>query len=336
MPTRRQRSRRTPDAGRQPRPVGSEDPSTGSEDPSTGSEDPSTGSEDRSAGIEGRRLGGGLGGPPPASFPLALALLLAFTGLVPGTSTAQERAGGEGDRAAVDAETAVLYGTIRFAASGKPAGRAELRIPGTGVSDVADADGNFRLEGIPPGDRTLVVRYLRDSAPEVEIRLEPGAEERIGIELYEKVVPVGELRVEVTAGEEGGRLAGFRQRRAEGRGDFYTRERIERVGGTRLSMVVRQSAGVNVTPCQGSGGVSDDCFRVSSSRGLGGQGRCSPTLWVDGARVSSDVLTQRFGLIRKGDVLAMEIYDGPSQTPQRFQSANSNGCGAIVIWTGPS
>ncbi len=59
--------------------------------------------------------------------------------------------------------TGVVTGSVSSAEDGKPLGGALVKVAGTGLSGVTDADGRFRIEGVPAG-----TRYLEATHPAFE------------------------------------------------------------------------------------------------------------------------------------------------------------------------
>jgi len=55
---------------------------------------------------------------------------------------------------------------------------------------------------------------------------------------------------------------------------------------------------------------------------------CAPPIYVDG------ILSPNLEIddLSRDDLMAIEVYRGPSETPAQYQQGR-NGCGAIVVWT---
>jgi hypothetical protein len=72
-----------------------------------------------------------------------------------------------------------------------------------------------------------------------------------------------------------------------------------------------------------------------------GRAMCHPSLYLDGvparqpdADGEGDAPVQLdLGTIRPDDILGIEVYRTPAETPAPF-AAHSGPCGVIVIWTG--
>lgn len=128
---------------------------------------------------------------------LALGAALAPAATLPGWSTplaAQEADGGGAEAADT---TAVLYGTVREAGTGRPLGDAEVRIVGLGRSTLTDSTGAYRLRGLEPGEDSVTVEYLSGRARTEYVWLGAGMVTRLDVELRPEAVEVAELQVEV-------------------------------------------------------------------------------------------------------------------------------------------
>ena len=102
-------------------------------------------------------------------------------------------------------------------------------------------------------------------------------------------------------------------------GAFLTPEEIEEKSPQHTTDLLRGVPGVQVGPYRfGRAPVNMSRARMN----------CGPTYYVDGV--------VRKGLhlddINRDDIVAMEIYRGPSEVPARFRFRGGN-CGVIVVWT---
>jgi hypothetical protein len=58
-----------------------------------------------------------------------------------------------------------------------------------------------------------------------------------------------------------------------------------------------------------------------------GNRMCTPNVWIDGNRSSTDVLND----YPAAGILAVELFRTASEVPTRYRTAND--CGAILLWT---
>lgn len=116
------------------------------------------------------------------------------------------------------------------------------------------------------------------------------------------------------------RAAGFYERAAMGFGRFIGPDEMERRPVFNFADLLRGIPGVQ---------FNNETITFQNLTSLNG-GRCSPNIFIDGARVFQD-----FGittLIQPEDVEGVEVYRGPAQTPLEWGGLNGS-CGALLIWT---
>lgn len=245
--------------------------------------------------------------PCAAALLLAAALVLA----APLPLSAQESAAPD--------STANLVGQVVSAMTGGPlpSARVVLKVANRGA--VTDSSGQFALRDVPAGRDTVQVSLIGFAEEQVPLTLKADRTTRVTFLLSETVLKVEDITVEVER-ERTGKLAGFEDRRRRGFGHFITPEEIEERNPQQTSDLLRGVPGVSVGPSR-LGGAKVRITRQPV-------GNCDVTYWVDGQPLSNYNIDE----MNRDDVLAMEIYRGPSETPQRFKWRNT-GCGTIVIWT---
>lgn len=181
-----------------------------------------------------------------------------------------------------------------------------------------DSLGRFTFR-LPPGTTTLTLKKIGFLEFIADVEIERGRNPRVAIEML-PVPPM--LDSVVTTADRSYMPAGapayldaFSRRKAEGKGNFFTRSDIERAGSVRAAL--GQVAGVQLrTTAQGS--LSDV---VVSRCGSGGR-----IAWYgDGQRLGNQP-----PVIHDPDIEAVEIYKSPTTMPME---AIGNACAAVYIWT---
>jgi hypothetical protein len=120
-----------------------------------------------------------------------------------------------------------------------------------------------------------------------------------------------------TSASVGRRFEDFERRRAQGRGQFLTRDQIQSRSAINVSDLLQTMRGIR-TDC-----VGFTC-RVETSRSAHG---CAPAYFVDGR------MSTTFGPSTPvKDIQGVEVYLGPSETPAEYLGPES-GCGVIALWT---
>lgn len=218
--------------------------------------------------------------------------------------------------------TARLTGTVASGQTGGTISTARILLPELGRGAISDADGRFTIEDLPPGVYEARVEYFGFSTNQRPVRLEPGSITRVTFMLDENVLEVAELEVEVKRPPGSDYLEDFRYREERGFGFHFGPEDIEERNPRRTSDLLRSvpSIYVRTNNIQGRGIVYF---------GHGPQVRCRPNIWVDGA------FAERYFVdnVAATDLLAVEVYRRPSETPPEFERTTSGQCGTIVIWT---
>lgn len=221
------------------------------------------------------------------------------------------------------AQQGALRGVV-VDSSGRPVQDADVGILMRHLLTRSDGDGKFLLRRIPAGDLELSVRRLGYQPRLVNIRITGHGTDSIRIVLASR--PQLLVGVEVTEREQRAWLdiEGFYRRRIRGIGQYVTRDEF-RSSGTVTDML-RSVPGLQIVQRRGSRrGVR---FQSTSLAG----GDCMPMIWLDGQKAPRMEVDD----IPINDVEGVELYSGPSTTPQQFYPDNTrNTCGTIVIWSRP-
>ena len=146
---------------------------------------------------------------------------------------------------------AVLSGTVVDSLSGQALPYATLRIVGTPLGARTDAEGQFRLVNVPPGEQVLEVAYLGYRSWQVNITLAPGERRELRIPLAEAVFSTGE--VTISAQIEGQRAAINQQINANTIVNVVSRDRIQELPDQNAAETVGRLPGVSVQRENGEG-----------------------------------------------------------------------------------
>ena len=210
-----------------------------------------------------------------------------------------------------------MRGRVIDRATSKPVADARITLLTDRRSVTADSSGRYLFTALPPGVLRFAVEAVPYSTLQLIVELSTNQDLERVIELdsmsAQKLLPVTVKASEVV----NHRLDAFNRRRATGRGQYLTREEIERNGSESLMDAVRAMRGVTAE-CYGSGCV----LRMARA-----PMRCLPDYIVD------ERVDNQFGPTTPiRDIDAVEVYSGPSDVPGEYAGRNA-GCGVIVIWT---
>ena len=254
---------------------------------------------------------------------------------------------------AVAAQT--VQGLLLDAVTDQPVSSAEVRLlrandrDETAATAVTDDAGRFLLRAPAPGRYRLRARRIGyepvttppfdllggDAPLEVEVRLSAVAVMLAPLTIVSERAPLVEsLRLQTA--EYYDRKARY-GREGLGLGEFLEQEEIRQTNPSRVSDALRMVRGVWV---QGGGGRRQVItLRGHGSLRAGGNARCIPQVYLDGAPVATGRDIDE--LVSPWSLAAIEVYPGLS-VPAEFWWYPSSGteqlelpaCGVIVLWTG--
>jgi hypothetical protein len=216
-------------------------------------------------------------------------------------------------------------------ATGEPIAGATVLVGERGAS--TNADGEATLRDLAPGRYRVQVSFLGYETRTLAARLDAPGPWGLIVELDEGALGLAEVVVEARDLSRS-RLAadGFFDRLDLGLGRVLTREEIERKAPIRLGDALTGLLGVRiVTNSVSAPGDVPGRTAVATRRGV----ECRMAVYLDGAY--SPFLTQDVDAITAQDVVAIEVYRGPTQIPTFYnQLGRGEGCGVILVWTSNS
>jgi hypothetical protein len=197
---------------------------------------------------------------------------------------------------------------------------------------VTDGRGNFTLDRVPVGRHVLRVRHLAYDSRSDSLTIRHQEVLDMTVSMAVGAVELDPVVVTVYR-DPGGLMSGFFQRRARGRGFFYTRLYIEERHPRNFSDIIRETPGVQFQ-CGIDGFCALRMRRAPPVLGAvpkGQESDCPVQYFVDGVHT---VAPQGLDLeILPSEVAAIEVYRGASELPSRYHTIQAARCGAIVVWT---
>lgn len=225
------------------------------------------------------------------------------------------------------ATTARVTGVVTRDGSARPVADATVSVPG-GPSARTNAKGEFMLDAVPAGSRTLDVRAMGFYPEHLMVNAIDGAPRvEVGLRSFRAVLDTVKVLASYQRNSLRQELA---DRQRMGIGRFITEQDIARRQPVVLSDLLMATPGVYVTREMG-------LQQNVSMRGLFTD-RCAPSLFLNGfAMFLADFGRAPFSfadldaMVSPADVLAIEIYASGQVPP--VLGAGMTGCGAIAVWT---
>jgi hypothetical protein len=213
-----------------------------------------------------------------------------------------------------------LVGLVRDA-NGAAVEGASVEIPGAAAR--TDERGAFRLYTSDIDTLTITIRRLGFSVVSALLQSRNRQWDTVVVEMDRLPQRLAAAEVKASAASRRNGLRDFETRKAQGRGQFYTRDQILERNTLRTSDVVRGARGVHLVR------LRSGAFGVRFASFANKQPNCVPTLWIDGQRARGMEVDE----IPATDIEAMELYEGWTVTPSQFAEGTYLPCGTIVIWT---
>lgn len=228
--------------------------------------------------------------------------------------------------------TVTLLGRVADEVDSGAVAHATVNVLGTDLIARTDGLGNFRIDGVRPGQHELIIRALGYARLTQSDDFSDGT--RVRRDYYMTRVPhvLTEMVVQGRAMRVPHGFEEIYRRGARGWGTFITREQIDSLNPIDLKTMLASIPGV-----------------YANDRSVSFL-RCpafwKPQLWIDGQRMTRFAKPQRSGAvpdpdpyqfneyltgILPSDVQAMEVYAANSSTPAEF--LDGSGCGVIAVWT---
>jgi hypothetical protein len=219
------------------------------------------------------------------------------------------------------AKSAAIIGWIRDS-TGRAVDRADVEIEAMHAQARTDSTGHFSLRGLDAGSATIQIRRLGYEPQSFDFVLHAATVDTVAVTMEVNALVLDAVRTNASIDHRRKALEGFYRRKAAGSGIFITRQDIERRNTNVLSETLREVPGVRVIRAGPRRGLR---FDSSNTKPFD----CPPQYWVDGRRVSGAEIDD----FPATDIEAMELYRGPSTTPNQFAEGVRISCGAVIIWT---
>lgn len=252
--------------------------------------------------------------------------------------------------------TGTLTGVVVDVDSGEPIEGATVLLPDLGQTAITNPLGRFTFPSLTPGNVNLEVTRLGYAEATGEVNILFARTVNISVALSQEAILLEPITVSAVRRRiELPGLEDFERRLHSGWGQFVLEDEIQRRAPSKLTDVLYET-GVEV---RGNGQaiymrrtgcgpmVYIDGIKVThlprSKSLMGAGGRSTTATYQRRPSAASTNLALGEGpageaadavnnLVHPADVVAMEIYRGPAETPGQYLDSNAQ-CGVILIWT---
>ncbi len=223
-----------------------------------------------------------------------------------------------------------VAGSVTDAQSLEPLSGAQVFLPGTDLGALTDAEGRYRIEGVPAGTHEVRVQLIGYRPTSQTVQVSGGETATLDFALEVSAVALDEV-VATVSGVQRRREAGHSIARIEADAE------VARSAPTNVGNLIQgRATGVQVLQSSGTvGGAQTIKVRGNTSISLDN----TPLIFIDGARVSNDITsgpgvggqtTSRLNDLNPEDIESIEVIKGPAASALYGSEAAA---GVVVINT---
>ena len=216
--------------------------------------------------------------------------------------------------------TGAVRGAVR-SASGKEIASARVVLWGASGNGTSTTNAQYALDGLPTGTQMVEARAIGYQPMRLVVDV-PAADTAIADITLEALVATVDT-VRVRGDRVSTQMAEFEKRRRAGFGAFIDENQLNTRSPMFMADIFRTVPGISIANGQSAQG------RVLM-RGNGGT--CAPAVFLNGMNVPVPD-GNLDAIMNSQEVMAVEVYSRTASVPPQFDSRN--GCGSIVVWTGP-
>lgn len=215
--------------------------------------------------------------------------------------------------------TGIVAGVVEDTLSTPVAG-AQIGVVGMRGHGLSEDDGTFRIAGIQPGARVVVVRRIGFRPESLAVNIVAGTVHDVRIRIRATPQWVAPVVVDARSAKYTGFLRGFYERRDRGAGVFFTAADIEQRNPRFVTDLLRTVPGTRI--------ATRGPENVVTFRGFS----CPPLIWIDGNAATAAYLDP--DLFDPMTLAGIEVYRGPATVPAALMGVQGKGaCGVIALWT---
>ena len=206
---------------------------------------------------------------------------------------------------------------------------ARVSITGTTLNVLTEADGSFRLAGVPAGVQTIEVKLLGYTPLALAVDVLDGESMNMKLLLSSTPVTLSPVEVRADSARTNFLVKGFNARKARGAGTFFDQKEIVSMQPRQVTDVLRRVAGLRIESF-GTGSV------VQMGRNAAGMANrlCPVVFFINGSPFPLTEHNSINNFLSPEELVGVEVYNGASQIPQQFSAGMYNTrCGVVALWT---
>lgn len=176
------------------------------------------------------------------------------------------------------AQQGTITGTVTEAETGNPLPGATVQIPEEGAGAATGSDGQYRIAGVPAGERTLRVSFVGFQTTERTVNVPAGGTVRVNFQLQ----PTAQELEEVVVTGQG---SAIQQKRLSTSATTVSAEEVEAVATGRLDQALQSQ--LKNTQIRLNSGQPGTTSLIRNRGPRSASGVTTPVIYVDGVRVDN-------------------------------------------------
>ncbi len=207
------------------------------------------------------------------------------------------------------AQQGTVTGTVTEAETGEPLPGATVQIADENTGAASDAEGQYRITGVPAGENTLRVSFVGYQDQERTVNVPAGGTVRVNFQLRTSQAQLEEVVVSSYAVEEDARVTGASESVS---GEDIATQDVQNVSGALQG----RASGIRITSQSGAPGSAFDVQVRGQSTISGGT---QPLYIVDGVQVGPENISNESNLsplagLTPSDVESIQVLKDASAT----------------------
>lgn len=245
------------------------------------------------------------------------------------------------------AQTSVFAGVVIIDQRELPLANAEIQLPALRMTTRSDSSGRFKIEKIPAGKHSIVVRLIGFEQISTEVEFKAGSTVDVDLVMRPAATTLSAVDVRANATSTGPwaiKLRDFDERRSSGIGKFLTADYFESKAGRPVSSFIQEKlSGIRILQQNGrrwiasTRGCGKECPKADTTVYLERMPpACYLQIVVNGVvRFNSSPGQPPFDIdeLNGGDIIGFELYTAATTPLQYRNSGKNTSCGTAIIWT---